>query len=71
MATNELRFEGERNYKAISCALQLLTTKDYQVNKITPNPPHKHPVKKDSDKRIKLNPARALGSFIIYRNHHK
>lgn len=40
MATNELQLVGGRNYKAISCALQLLITKDYQVNKIAPNPPH-------------------------------
>lgn len=49
MATNELRLVGGRNYKAISCALQLLITKDYQVNKITQNPPRQHTFKKDSD----------------------
>jgi len=42
MATNDLRLVGGRNYKAISCALQLLITRDYEVNKITQNPPHTH-----------------------------
>lgn len=57
MATNELQLVGGRNYKAISCALQLLITKDYQVNKIAQNPPHTLS-KRTVTSKIKLQPVR-------------
>lgn len=68
MATNELQLVGGRKYKAISCALQLLITKDYQVNKIAPNPPHTLS-KRTVTLKIKLQPVRKLRP-LTYRNQH-
>lgn len=65
MSTNELQLVGGRNYKAISCAVQLLITKEYQVNKITPNPPHTHFQKRTVTLRIKLQSVTALGRSVV------